>query len=365
MRDGEPISLTCNFLFMCSGYYSYKRGHRVNFPGQDRFAGKIIHPQFWPEDLDYSGKRVVVIGSGATAVTLVPAMAENAEHVTMLQRSPSYLASAPSRDPINRWLKRILPQNWAYRLTRAKNIAFQDRMYRSTRTHPDRVKKLLLDRVRKEVGSDYDVETHFTPHYNPWDQRLCLVPDSDFFTSLRSGKASVVTDTISTFTETGIQLDSGEELSADIIVTATGLQLVTLGEVEFLVDGNSVDFSRTWTYKGLAYSDVPNLVSTFGYINASWTLRADLTSEFVCRVLNHMRETSTDRCTPRLRPDDRAMPARPWIDDFPAGYIKRALPLLPRQGDRAPWLNTQHYASDKKLLREGPIEDGVLTFESN
>ena len=364
VRAGERISLTCNFLYMCSGYYSYRKGHVVDFPGQESFAGQIIHPQQWPEDLDYSGKKVVIIGSGATAVTLVPAMAKEAAHVTMLQRSPSYMASAPSRDPINGWLRKLLPQRWAYGLTRAKNILFQDRMYRATRTRPEQVKKLLLDRVRNELGEDYDVETHFTPKYNPWDQRLCLVPDSDLFRSLRSGQASVVTDGIRSFRENGIELDSGDFLEADIIVTATGLQMAMLGEAEFSVDGEPVDFSQVWTYKGVAYSDVPNLVSTFGYINASWTLRVDLNCAFVCRVLNHMRETGTNRFTPRLRPEDAGMAERPWIEDFPSGYMKRGMHLMPRQGDRTPWVNTQRYFTDKKLMSEPLLEDGTLHFEA-
>jgi cation diffusion facilitator CzcD-associated flavoprotein CzcO len=348
---------------MCSGYYSYKRGHVVEFPSQDRFQGPIVHPQEWPEDLDYSGKRVIVIGSGATAVTLVPAMARDAAHVTMLQRSPSYVVSVPARDPINKLLRWFLPARWAYALTRRKNIAVQDWFYRRTRTHPEKVKRWLLRRTQKGLGPDYDVDTHFTPRYDPWDQRLCLIPDGDLYEALRSERASVVTGAIESFTETGILLDSGEKLEADIIVTATGLELVTLGEVDFAVDGKPVDFAKTWTYKGLAYSDVPHLVSTFGDINASWTLRADLTCEYVCRLLNHMRETGSDRCTPRLRPSDRDMPERPWIEDFSSGYMQRAMHLMPRQGDRAPWLNTQRYSEDKKLFREDPVDDGVMQFE--
>jgi monooxygenase len=359
---GEVVTYTCNFLFMCSGYYSYKTGHVVEFPGQERFQGEIVHPQKWPEDLDYKDKRVIVIGSGATAVTLVPAMASDTAHLTMLQRSPSYVASAPATDPINKVLRRILPSKVAYAITRKKNITLQKWLYERTRKRPDGVKKLLLSRVRKELGPDYDVDKHFTPSYNPWDQRLCLVPDSDLFEALKSGKASVVTDTIQTFTETGIQLDSGEKLEADIIITATGIELVTVGEIDFEVDGAPIDFAQTWSYKGIAYSDVPNMVSTFGYINASWTLRADLTCEYVCRLLNHMKQTGTDQCTPRLRPSDEDMPKRPWIDDFSAGYMQRAMHLMPRQGDRAPWLNTQSYAADKKLFRQGPVDDGVMNF---
>src|SRR5262249_9331164 len=288
---GETVRFRCNFLFMCSGYYSYREGHTPEFAGRERFRGTIVHPQAWPRDLDYSNKNVVVIGSGATAVTLVPAMAPDVAHIVMLQRSPTYIVSVPDQDIIANTLRKVLPDRWAYAATRWKNVALQQFLYRRTRTQPAKVKKRLLDMVRKELGADYDVETHFTPRYNPWDQRLCLVPNSDLFVAIRSGKASVVTDHIEHFTETGIRLASGRELLADIIVTATGLELVVLGELRFAVDGVPVDFSQRWTYKGMMYSGVPNLVSTFGYINASWTLRADLTSEYVCRLLNHMDQT--------------------------------------------------------------------------
>lgn len=360
---GEALSYTCNFLFMCSGYYSYKGGYEPEFPGADRFGGPIIHPQKWPDDLDYANKKVVIIGSGATAVTLVPAMADTAASVTMLQRSPTYVVASPSEDAMANRLRKVLPEKVAYELVRKRNVWRGDMIYQKTRTDPDKVRDMLLKEVRKELGDDYDVDTHFTPTYNPWDQRMCLVPDSDLFEALRSGKADVVTDHIETFTETGIQLESGKHLDADIIITATGLQLVTLGEMDFEIDGQAVDFSEVFTYKGLAYSDVPNLVSSFGYINASWTLRADLTCEYVCRLLNHMTETGTQICTPKLRPSDADMPRRPWIDDFSAGYMQRMMPMMPKQGDRAPWLNTQRYASDKKLFREGPIADGVMRFE--
>jgi cation diffusion facilitator CzcD-associated flavoprotein CzcO len=359
---GEAVRLTCGLLFMCSGYYSYKAGYTPDFPGRERFQGRIVHPQQWPEDLDYAGKEVVVIGSGATAMTLVPAMAATAGHVTMLQRSPTYVVSRPDVDKVANGLRKVLPDRVAYGITRWKNTTMQQLIYKKTRTDPDKVRDKLLSEVRAQLGPDYDVEKDFTPSYNPWDQRLCLLPNGDLFTAMRVGKASVVTDTIDTFTEHGIRLTSGQELEADIIVTATGLQLVTLGEMDFVVDGEPVDFSKTWTYKGLAYSDVPNLVSSFGYINASWTLRADLTCEYVCRLLNHMRDTDTVQCTPRLRPSDRTMPARPWIDDFSPGYIERMLPALPRQGDREPWINPQRYAKDKKMFRKAPLDDGVMQF---
>jgi monooxygenase len=361
-RDGEEVVVSCSYLFMCSGYYSYKGGHRPDFPGEERFGGTLVHPQEWPDDLDHRDQRVVIIGSGATAVTLVPAMAADASHVTMLQRSPTYLVSAPDRDRLNLALRRVLPDRVAYAFTRWKNATLGEFFYGQTRTRPERVRKRLLDRVRKELPEGYDVETHFSPRYDPWDQRICLVPNGDFFRAVSDGSASVVTDTIETFTETGIRLTSGQHVEADIIVTATGLELVTLGEMDFTVDGVPVDFSSTWTYKGLAYSDVPNLASTFGYINASWTLRADLVAAYVCRLLDHLRDTGTDICVPRLRPSDRDMPARPWIDDFSSGYMQRMMPMLPKQGDRAPWLNPQRYSRDKRLLGSGPVDDGVMQF---
>ena len=360
--EATDVTYTCNYLFMCSGYYSYQGGYTPEFPGIDDFEGQVVHPQTWPEDLDDTGKRVVVIGSGATAMTLIPAMSRTAEHVTMLQRSPTYVVSRPDVDPIANGLRRVLPETVAYRITRWKNVAMQQFVYRRTRTHPREVRAKLLDMVRKELGPDYDVDTHFTPSYDPWDQRLCLVPNSDLFRAIRSGKASVVTDTIDTFTPSGIRLASGAELEADIVVTATGLQLVTLGEVEFVVDGEPVDFSRTWSYKGFAYSDVPNLASSFGYINASWTLRADLVCEYVCRLLNHMDETGTAVCTPRLRPSDHDMPERPWIDGFTAGYMQRVMHLFPKQGDREPWINPQDYGRDRKMFRTSPLVDGAMRF---
>ncbi len=355
------VTITCSFLFMCSGYYSYRGGYTPEFAGRDRFRGRIVHPQEWPGDLDVEGRRVVVIGSGATAMTLVPAMAAGAGHVTMLQRSPTYVVSRPDRDPIANGLRRVLPDRLAYALTRKKNAVLGEMFYQQTRTKPQKVKQKLLDLVRQELG-DEAVERHFTPRYDPWDQRLCLIPNGDLYDAIRSGRASVVTDHIENFTETGIHLTSGEHLDADIIVTATGLQLVTVGEVDFVVDGDPVDFSRAWTYKGIAYSDVPNLASSFGYINASWTLRSDMICEFVCRLLNHMRDTGTDICVPRLRPSDANMPQRPWIEDFSANYMQRMMPMLPKQGDREPWINTQSYSADRALIARAPIDDDVMHF---
>jgi cation diffusion facilitator CzcD-associated flavoprotein CzcO len=280
----------------------------------------------------------------------------------MLQRSPTYMVARPDRDAFANLLRKVLPAKLAYNITRAKNTWRQQLVYNRTRSHPDDIKNLLIGGVRMELGGDYPVDKHFTPRYNPWDQRLCLVPNADLFAAIRSGRASVVTDTIETFTETGILLSSGQHLPADVIVTATGLQLVTLGEAEFSVDGQPVDFSQTRTYKGMSYSDVPNLATSFGYINASWTLRADLICTYVCRLLNHMRDTGTRQCTPRLRDDEYSMPRRPWIDGFSSGYMQRVMHLMPSQGDREPWINPQNYDKDKKMFREGAVNDGVMQF---
>ena len=361
-HTGASKTIECSFLFMCSGYYSYKKGHTPEFAGRERFTGTIVHPQEWPLNLDYAGKRVVVIGSGATAVTIVPSMAENAAHVTMLQRSPTYMVSRPDHDALANRMRKVLPEKIAYNITRFKNTWRQQLVYNKTRTDPDKVKNLLLGGIQLELGADYDIAKHFTPNYNPWDQRLCLVPNGDFFKAMREGKASVVTDHIASFTETGIQLASGEHLEADVIVTATGLELVTLGEMDFIVEGKQVDFSQTWTYKGFAYSDIPNMASTFGYINASWTLRSDLTAEYVCRLLNHMRKKSVAQCTPRLREQDRNMKQRPWIDGFSSGYMQRMMHRMPRQGDHEPWINPQNYRRDKKMFKHSPIDDGVMQF---
>ena len=362
-RTNAAHSYSCSYLYMCSGYYSYKEGYTPEFPGIESFRGTVVHPQKWPHNFDYAGQRVVVIGSGATAMTLVPAMANHASHVTMLQRSPTYVVARPDKDSLSLALRKFLPEKTAYSLTRWKNTTLQQFVYKRTRTKPEQVKDALLKGVREALGDEYDVDTHFTPSYNPWDQRLCLVPNGDLFESIKSGKASVITDHIKRIDETGIQLQSGEHIDADIIVTATGLNLVTLGEMSFVVDGDHVDFSKTWSYKGCAYSGVPNLASSFGYINASWTLRADLTCEYVCRLLNHMDKTGTDVCTPRLRESDAGMPERPWIDNFSAGYMERVMHQFPKQGDREPWINPQNYKRDKKMFRDSPIVDGVMIFE--
>ena len=355
---GETVQLTCGFLLMCSGYYSYAEGHAPEFLGLDQFKGQVIHPQFWPENLDYAGKRVVVIGSGATAVTIVPEMAKQAAHVTMLQRSPTYIVARPSEDKIANWLRERLPAKLAYRLARWKNIALTMYFYRLARTKPEKTKQGILALARHALGPDYDVATHFTPSYNPWDQRLCLVPDADLFQAIRGGQASVETGHIETFTKTGIRLRSGKEIPADVVVTATGLKMNLLGDVRFSVDGEPVNLSKALSYKGILFSDVPNLASVFGYTNASWTLKADLSCEYVCRLLNHMRRRGYASVAARR---DAAVEEEPFLP-LSSGYIQRALDILPRQGTRKPWKLHQNYARDMTALRLGSFSDGVLQF---
>ena len=353
------MRFTCNFLFTCSGYYDYAGGYTPNFAGTEQFNGRIIHPQQWPDDLDYAGKRVVVIGSGATAVTLVPAMAKSAAHVTMLQRSPTYIVSRPAEDGVANWLRRKLPAKLAYGITRWRNVLLTMFFYNLARRKPAKFKAGVLKAVRAQLGPDYDVATHFTPRYNPWDQRLCLVPDSDLFRSLRSGKASVVTDRIETFTETGLRLESGAELAADVVVTATGLKLVLLiAGIEFSVDGVRINLSKSMSYKGMMFSNVPNLAAAFGYTNASWTLKADLTSEYVCRLLTYMDRRGFDQCTPK---EDAEVEEVPFLD-FTSGYVQRALHLFPRQGATKPWKLYQNYALDLVTLKFGRVSDGTMQF---
>ena len=360
--NDESVAIRCNFLLMCSGYYNYEQGYLPEFKGRDNFAGEIVHPQHWPEGLDYSGKKIVIIGSGATAVTLVPEMAKSAEHVTMLQRSPTYMGSAPDTDWLARLLQWLLPEKTAYAITRWKNIRYQRFIYWQSQAAPKFMRRKLLRMARKDLGKDVDFDKHFVPTYDPWDQRLCLVPNGDFFHAVRDGDASIVTDSITEFTESGIRLGSGDELNADIIVTATGLDLCVLGDVQLSVDDQPVDISKTFSYKSMMFSDVPNLVSTFGYINASWTLKADLTAEYACRLLNHMTDKGMQQCTPRLADDDQGTSGKNWIDSFSSGYIQRKVHLLPKQGSEPPWVNTQNYLLDRKIIGAGPIEDGYLQF---
>lgn len=354
----EPLRLTCSFLFMCSGYYDYAKGYTPELPGIGRFRGRVAHPQAWPQDLDHAGQRIVVIGSGATAVTLVPELAKTAAHVTMLQRSPTYVVARPDSDRIANWLRRRLPAGAAYGLTRWKNVLLGMYFYRRARRQPQQVKRLILGGVRQALGPGYDVATHFTPRYDPWDQRLCLVPNGDLFAAIREGRASVATDHIETFNEAGIRLRSGAELAADLVVTATGLNMQLLGGATLSVDGTPVDPAKTLSYKGMMFSGVPNLASSFGYTNASWTLKCDLTCAYVCRLLEHMDRHGHRQCTPR---HDEHVSEQPWID-FSSGYVQRALDRLPRQGSKAPWRLHQNYALDLLALRFGRVDDGVMAF---
>jgi cation diffusion facilitator CzcD-associated flavoprotein CzcO len=357
--SGERTQLTCSFLFMCTGYYSYDKAYSPEFPGADRFRGQIVHPQFWSDEVDYTGKRVVVIGSGATAVTLVPALAPQAEHVTMLQRSPSYVVSLPGEDPLARAAHKILSPRRAYSLIRWKNVLVAMIFFQLSRRRPEMIKRFIRRGIERRLPPGYDVDAHFTPRYNPWDQRLCLVPDDDLFEAIGAGRASVVTDQIATFTENGIRLASGGELAADVIVTATGLVLQCLGGADLRVDGQAVELPSTMIYRGCMFTDIPNFAMVFGYTNASWTLKADLACQFVARLLRHMDERGYAYCVPR-RPDP-AMPTEPFVD-FSSGYFQRALHELPKQGAKRPWRLNHNYLLDAVSLRAAPIEDGALRF---
>ncbi|HET9319783.1 MAG TPA: NAD(P)/FAD-dependent oxidoreductase [Bryobacteraceae bacterium] len=357
----ERVTLTCNFLFCCAGYYRYRSGYLPEFQDVARFRGQVIHPQAWPETLEYAGKRVIIIGSGATAVTLLPAIAKTAAHVTMLQRSPTYILSLPEQDVIANWLRRVLPATSAYRLSRWKNIGFMIYLYQLAQHFPNFVKSGLINKIRQQLGSGYDVNTHFTPRYNPWEQRLCLVPDGDLFQAIRGGRASVVTRTIDRYTEKGLRLQSGEELEADIVVTATGLVLQAFGGADLMVDGRAVDLGNTLAYKGVMLSGVPNLASVFGYINASWTLKADLICNYVCRLLNFMDKKGVRQVTPR--PGQEA-PAAPFVEKFSSGYVQRAVATWPKQGSRAPWRVNQNYLRDILALKWSRVGDPALEFSN-
>ena len=354
---GKKQKLTCNWLHMCAGYYRYDQGYTPEFEGRDDFKGDIIHPQLWDESYDYSGKKVVVIGSGATAMTLVPAMTDKAEHVTMLQRSPTYVVSRPAVDKFANGLRRFLPGMMAYGVTRWRNVLMQQFVYKQTRVRPQKVKEKLLHLTREELGDEV-VEKHFTPTYNPWDQRLCLIPDGDLFEAIKAEKASVVTDHIECFTESGIKLKSGEELEADLIVTATGLDLQFIGGTELTVDGKKQNPHDLLNYRGAMTSNIPNMTSVFGYTNASWTLRADLTSEYMCKVINHLDNENYVEARPvaiDVEPDSDFL-------DFSSGYVQRAMERFPQQGKEAPWVITQNYSRDIFLMRYGKLEDGALIF---
>lgn len=359
-EGGEHREMRCRFLFMCSGYYCYDRGYRPEWRGMEDFAGDIVHPQAWRDDLEYAGKRVVVIGSGATAVTMAPALAERAGHVTLLQRSPSYVASVPARDPTAARLRKRLPFKLAAWLMRWLQISRQRYFYHVARSKPQQARDMLLEGVRGALGPDYDIERHFSPRYNPWDERLCLVPDNDLFNAIKAGAVTMATDRIERFVAEGIRLESGELLPADIIVTATGLRMKLMHGVEILVDGEAVELGDTLSYKGIMYSDIPNLASSFGYTNASWTLKAELICEYVCRLLNYMARRGYVQCRPRLSVDQAE--TAPFID-FSSGYVRRALAELPKQGTRRPWIVYQNYFKDLLMMRFGRLNDGVMEFK--
>jgi cation diffusion facilitator CzcD-associated flavoprotein CzcO len=356
--DKAPGRYTCSFLFMCSGYYEYADGYTPEWPQMARFGGQLVHPQHWPEDLDYSGRRVVIIGSGATAVTLAPAMAQKAANVTILQRSPTYIISLPAEDPLAKWLQRRLPQKVAGALMRWRWVLSSMAFYQLSRRRPDFMKRLILKGVRAQLGPDYDIATHFTPTYNPWDQRLCLVPDADLFSAIRSGRVSVVTDQIENFTETGLHLRSGKDLEADIVVTATGLKVGLMGGMRIVVDGAPVDLGKTLNYNGMMLSDIPNLALATGYTNASWTLKCELTAKYVSRILNYMDAKGYAYCTPRRDPNITEAPMLPLT----SGYVKRAEGILPKQGSRKPWRLYQNYLLDLVALRFGKVTNPSMEF---
>ena len=355
---GEQVTISCQFIFSCSGYYDYDQGYTPEFAGIDNFKGQVIHAQHWPEQLDYQGKRVVVIGSGATAVTLVPAMSQDTASLVMLQRTPTYIASVPKEQPLAETLRKWLPDSWVFRLIRWKQVLFQIYLYQLSRRNPQRLRKYLLGLVRKEMGPDYDVDTHFTPDYNPWDQRLCGVPDGDLFTAIRENRAEVVTDHIDQFNKEGIHLKSGKQLDADIVVLATGLNLKFAGGVQYSVDGKVLDFAEHFIFRGMMFSGLPNMAFTVGYTNSSWTLKADLTSQYVSRLLNKMARHGYTTVTPRLTGEVEEMP----LLDFDAGYVLRSRESFPKQGNRLPWKNYQNYIRDFIGLRLGRQNDDELEF---
>ena len=355
----QLVNMTCDFLFLCGGYFSYSKPHMPSFINQEKFEGQIIHPQFWNDQLDYINKKVVVIGSGATAITLVPAIAEKAKHVVMLQRSPSYVVSRPSEDAINKFLRKFLPIKLTYFLIRWKNILWQSYTFFLARKFPNKIKQGILDLLKNELGSDFDIKKHFTPSYKPWDQRMCLVPDSDLFSAIKKSKASVVTDKVKEFISDGILLESGERITADIIVTATGIELNSLNDINVTVDNAKINAHERLTYKGMMLSGVPNFALSFGYVNASWTLRADLTCEYVCRLINLMDKKGVACCVPI---DDPSAYGNDDLIDFTSGYVQRGLHLMPKQGNKAPWKNYQNYLKDIFAVRLFSIKDSNLNF---
>ena len=355
----QLLDMTCNFLFLCGGYFSYSKPHMPSFNNQEKFEGQIIHPQFWNDQIDYKNKKIIVIGSGATAITLVPAIAKKAEHVVMLQRSPSYVISRPSEDAINKFLRKFLPIKVTYFLIRWKNILWQSYTFYLARKFPERIKQGILDLLKDELGTDYDIKKHFTPYYKPWDQRMCLVPDSDLFSAIKKNKASVVTDKIKEFESDGILLESGKKITTDIVVTATGIELNSLNDINVTIDKIKINPHERLTYKGMMLSGVPNFALSFGYVNASWTLRADLTCEYVCRLINLMDKKGVDCCAPI---DDQSAYGDDNLIDFTSGYVQRGLRLMPKQGNKAPWKNYQNYIKDIFAVRLFSIKDSNLNF---
>ncbi len=363
---GERLRFSATFLWMCQGYYRHSEGYTPQWPGMDQFKGKIVHPQTWPEDLHYAGKQVLVIGSGATAATLVPAIAAQCAHVTMLQRSPTFFVTGRNANVVADMLRELkIDETWIHEIVRRKILHDQATITRRSFSEPEVLKQELLSGVKAYLGPDYDIDTHFTPRYRPWRQRIAFIPDGDLFRGIRDGKASVVTDEIETFTEKGVMLKSGKELSADIIVTATGFNLNVLGDIAFTIDGKPLNFADTVTYRGTMFTGVPNMAWVFGYFRASWTLRADMIGDFVCRLLNHMKAKGASMVTPALRPEDQAMDLKPWIDseNFNPGYVNRGIHLLPRQGTQQPWLHSQDYWTEKDEMPAASLDDGALKFE--
>ncbi|MEL6707176.1 MAG: NAD(P)/FAD-dependent oxidoreductase [Pseudomonadota bacterium] len=360
LDDGSTSHLTANFVYLGSGYYDYDEPYDPGFDFGD-FEGQVIHPQFWPEDLDYAGKKVVVIGSGATAVTIVPSMSDKAEHVTMLQRTPTWMFARPAKDGLANFLRKVLPDSLAYSLTRFKNIRMQDYAFKTARNKPEKVKEALHKAIEKALGPNYDKES-FTPPYDPWDQRLCLVPDDDLFEAMKAGKASVVTGHIEKFEKGGVRLTSGDFLEADIVITATGLKLAVAGKIDIRQNGESVNWPDRYYYKGCMFSNLPNLAVVFGYLNASWTLRADINSDYVCRILNEMRRSGSDIATPVLSPEAEAQVVEDDIFDFSSGYIQRSKEIMPKSAIAYPWRLNQEYVADRKMLKEDPVRDGLMTF---
>ncbi|TPG32855.1 flavin-containing monooxygenase [Mycolicibacterium hodleri] len=359
--SAETRTYTCGFLVSCTGYYDYDAGFLPKFPGVERFTGRCVHPQQWPEDLDYAGKRTVIIGSGATAITLVPTMAAAAEHVTMLQRSPSYILSLPALDKVSEVLSRVLPDKWVFNLARQRQIVFQRYLYLACKRWPRQLRRFLLWQVRRQVGPSVDM-SHFAPKYMPWDQRMCLVPNGDLFKAVASGKASIVTDEVDTFTEKGVLLKSGRVLEADIIVTATGLNIQMLGGMQLFVDGQAHELHDQMTYKGVLVEDIPNMAWVVGYTNASWTLKSDLAGAYLCRLLQHMDDNGHTMATPR-DVEGCAMDVG-MFDQLQSGYVQRGQDALPRQGSKHPWKVLMHYKKDSKALLDEPVDDGLLQFGS-